>query len=81
MTQGYKVFMAEKMMLLFLLPLLSLPVLLPLLLLVFLLHHFVDPKKINTPICFIVTSTNQRKAIIQVSKLESSGFDIELENF
>jgi len=41
----------------------------------------IDPKKINTPICSIVASTNQGKAIIQVSEPKSGGFDIELENF
>jgi hypothetical protein len=41
----------------------------------------IDPKEINTPICSIAISTNQRKAIIQVSEPKSGGFDIDLENF
>jgi hypothetical protein len=39
----------------------------------------IDSKEINTPICSIVASTNQGKAIIQVSESKSSGFHIDLE--
>ncbi len=52
MTQGYKVFMVVKMMLLFLLPFLLLLVLLPLLLFVFLLHPFCWSKENQHPNLF-----------------------------
>ncbi len=41
----------------------------------------IDPKEINIPICSIGASTNQGKAIIQVSDPKSGGFDIDLETF